>query len=95
MSPRMNNPGAILPEATSAIHDLVEAVHGAGVPPETMGLVHLRASQINGCSSCVVSGALAAKKAGETDERLASVAAWRETRGSAKLSGPPWGWPRP
>lgn len=78
MSPRMNNPAAILPEATKAIKDLVTAVHRAGVPSETMGLVHLRASQINGCSYCVVSGALGAKKAGETDERLAAVAAWRE-----------------
>jgi AhpD family alkylhydroperoxidase len=78
MSARMNNPATTLPEATSAIQALIKAVHRAGVPPETMGLVHLRASQINGCSACVVSGALGAKKAGETDERLAAVAAWRE-----------------
>jgi AhpD family alkylhydroperoxidase len=44
-----------------------------------MELVHLRASQINGCSPCVYSGAISAKKAGETDERLFAVAAWRET----------------
>jgi AhpD family alkylhydroperoxidase len=78
MSARMSNPAGTLPEATSAIHDLVKALHGAGVPSATMGLVHLRASQINGCSYCTVSGALGAKKAGETDERLAAVAAWRE-----------------
>jgi AhpD family alkylhydroperoxidase len=78
MSARMTNPAGTLPDATSAIHSLVKAVHGAGVPPATMGLVHLRASQINGCSFCTVSGALGAKKAGETDERLAAVAAWRE-----------------
>jgi len=78
MSPRMNNPAGILPEATGAIQALATAVYGAGVPPETMGLAHLRASQINGCSGCVVSGALGAKKAGESDERLAAVAAWRE-----------------
>jgi AhpD family alkylhydroperoxidase len=41
--------------------------------------VHLRASQINGCSACVDSGTKSARKAGETDERLAAVAAWRET----------------
>jgi AhpD family alkylhydroperoxidase len=44
-----------------------------------MELVHLRASQINGCSACVYSGATSAKKAGESDERLFAVAAWRET----------------
>ena len=40
--------------------------------------MHLRASQINGCSACVDSGARSARKAGETEERLATVAAWRE-----------------
>jgi AhpD family alkylhydroperoxidase len=49
-----------------------------GVPAATLGLVHLRASQINGCSACVDSGSRGAKKAGETDERLFAVAAWRE-----------------
>jgi len=44
-----------------------------------MELAHLRASQINGCSPCVYSGAISAKKAGESDERLFAVAAWRET----------------
>jgi AhpD family alkylhydroperoxidase len=48
------------------------------VPRKTLELVHLRASQINGCSYCVDSGARNAKKAGETDERLFAVAAWRE-----------------
>jgi AhpD family alkylhydroperoxidase len=44
-----------------------------------MELAHLRASQINGCSPCVYSGAVSAKKAGESDERLFAVVAWRET----------------
>jgi AhpD family alkylhydroperoxidase len=48
------------------------------VPGATLGLVHLRASQINGCSFCVDSGSKHAKQAGETDERLFAVAAWRE-----------------
>ncbi|HWE31162.1 MAG TPA: carboxymuconolactone decarboxylase family protein, partial [Polyangia bacterium] len=41
-------------------------------------LMHLRASQINGCSVCIDGGARQLKKAGETDERLFTVAAWRE-----------------
>jgi AhpD family alkylhydroperoxidase len=49
-----------------------------GVPLATLALVHLRTSQVNGCSACVDSGARSAKKAGETDERLFAVAAWRE-----------------
>ena len=41
--------------------------------------MHLRASQINGCSVCVDMHPKLAKRAGETDERLFSVAAWRDT----------------
>jgi AhpD family alkylhydroperoxidase len=40
--------------------------------------VHLRASQINGCSSCVEAGSCNAKRQGATDERLFAVAAWRD-----------------
>jgi AhpD family alkylhydroperoxidase len=61
------------------IQTLIKAAHSAGVPRSTMELAHLRASQINGCSPCVYSGAISAKKAGESDERLFAVAAWRET----------------
>jgi len=75
---RLTNPGMILPEATKAIQELVKVAMSAGVPPTTMKLVHLRASQINGCSFCTLSGSQAAKEAGETDERLFTVAAWRE-----------------
>jgi AhpD family alkylhydroperoxidase len=61
-----------------AIQDLYKATSKGGVPQQTLELVHLRASQINGCSACVDSGARSAKKAGETDERHFAVAAWRE-----------------
>jgi AhpD family alkylhydroperoxidase len=67
------------PEVMGAINALVKTVHSAGVAPATLELVHLRASQINGCSWCVNSGAQSAKAAGESDERLFTVAAWRET----------------
>jgi AhpD family alkylhydroperoxidase len=74
----MSNPATILPDATNGIQALLKATRKGGVPPATLELVHLRASQINGCSFCVDSGARSAKKAGETDERLFAVAAWRE-----------------
>ena len=48
------------------------------MPEPTLELVHLRASQINGCSVCLDGHSQAAKKAGETDERLFTLAAWRE-----------------
>lgn len=79
MQARMSNPAMILPDAMQPIQALLKATREGGVPQTTLELVHLRASQINGCSFCVVSGARSAKKAGETDERIFAVAAWRET----------------
>ena len=77
MEQRMKNPAVVIPEAMSAIQTLNSAIRQGGVPESTLALVHLRASQINGCSSCVDSGTKAAVKGGETSERLVAVAAWR------------------
>jgi AhpD family alkylhydroperoxidase len=76
---RMKNPAMIIPEAMKPIQALYAAIGQGGVPRATLELVHLRASQVNGCSHCVDSGWRAARKAGETDERIFAVAAWRET----------------
>ncbi|HEY6297652.1 MAG TPA: carboxymuconolactone decarboxylase family protein [Streptosporangiaceae bacterium] len=78
MQARMKNPAMVLPGVMQPIQALNEAVGQGGVPPTTLELVHLRVSQINGCSFCVDAGARTAKKGGETDERLFAVAAWRE-----------------
>ena len=78
MQPRMKNPAMVLTGAMEAIQGLFKATSRGGVPQQTLELVHLRASQINGCSACVDSGARNAKKAEETDERLFAVATWRE-----------------
>ena len=77
MEARMSNPAMIL-GAFEPVQALFKAVHAGGVDPATLDLVHLRASQINGCSSCVQAGAAGARKAGESEDRLATVAAWRE-----------------
>jgi AhpD family alkylhydroperoxidase len=74
----MKNPAALLPEAVKPLQTLYGVVQKGGVPPQTLHLVHLRASQINGCSFCVDSGVKHAKQSGETDERLFAVSAWRE-----------------
>jgi AhpD family alkylhydroperoxidase len=74
----MSNPATLLPDANTGIQALLKATHQGGVPRATLELVHLRASQINGCSYCVDSGARSAKKVGETDDRLFAVVAWRE-----------------
>jgi AhpD family alkylhydroperoxidase len=74
----MQNPAFILPGAMQPIQDIFKAVHAGGVDGQTLELVHLRVSQINGCSSCVDAGNKSGRKAGLSDERLATVVAWRE-----------------
>ncbi|MGH2479651.1 MAG: carboxymuconolactone decarboxylase family protein [Ktedonobacteraceae bacterium] len=78
MQARMSNPATILPDAMNGIQALTKATQQGGVPQTVLDLVHLRASQINGCSFCVDYGARSAKQTGETDERLFAIAAWRE-----------------
>ncbi|MBO0867559.1 MAG: carboxymuconolactone decarboxylase family protein [Micromonosporaceae bacterium] len=79
MQARLDGAAVAQPDVMKAINLLYKAARSTSLAPTTLELVHLRASQINGCSACVDSGARAAKKAGETDERLFAVAAWRET----------------
>ena len=78
MEARMKNPAMVL-DAMPAIQGLYKAMYSSGIDPRMLELVHLRASQINGCSACVSSGVEQAKKQGETDERLHQVVAWRES----------------
>lgn len=78
MQARIGNPAVILPDVMQAILTLKAATEKGGVPAQTLELAHLRASQINGCSACIDWGTRAARKAGESDERLFMVAAWRE-----------------
>jgi AhpD family alkylhydroperoxidase len=78
MQSRMNNPVMVIPDAIKALHELSSAVGKCGVPKSTLGLVELRASQINGCGVCVDMHARQMRQAGETDERLFAVAAWRD-----------------
>ena len=76
---RMKNPAMLLPEAVKAIHALVAAMKTDAIPARTLELVHLRVSQINGCGACLDMHARTLKDGGETNERLFTVAAWRET----------------
>lgn len=78
MQARMNHPVQVLPAAMEALISLNKAVEAEGVPYETHKLVHLRASQINGCSACVDMHARELKKAGVSDQRIFAVSAWRE-----------------
>ena len=78
MHSRMTNPVFVVPEALKALNVLQSSIAKNGVPDTTLELVRLRASQINGCSLCVEMHARDLRKAGEKDDRLFAVAAWRE-----------------
>ena len=79
MQARMSNPALFVPGALPALIALDTSTQHADLPDVTRKLVHLRASQINGCGVCVDMHARELKQAGESDERLFAVAAWRET----------------
>jgi AhpD family alkylhydroperoxidase len=66
------------PDVTTGVQHIYKAVYSAGVPAETLSLVHLRASQINGCSACVGAGTASSLKAGVSTEKLLAVSAWYE-----------------
>ncbi|WP_449065149.1 carboxymuconolactone decarboxylase family protein [Planomonospora algeriensis] len=78
MQARMKNPAMIVPAALQPIQDLAKAARSQGVPEELLEMVHLRVSQINGCSFCVDAGLKNLRKLGESDERIGLVSAWRE-----------------
>ena len=78
MEARMRNPALVLPEAMKALQALSKAVETGGVPPRTLELVRLRASQINGCSVSAEMHARELRWEGETDDRLFTLAAWRD-----------------
>jgi AhpD family alkylhydroperoxidase len=67
MQARMKNPTMLGPDALKALQALHSAAEKGGVPSTTLGLIHLRASQVNGCSFCVDMGSRTARKAGELD----------------------------
>lgn len=78
MEPRMKQPVMVLDGAYEAMMGLGKAVGRGGLPPVLKTMVDLRASQINGCTFCVDMHARELREAGESDERIFAVAAWRD-----------------
>jgi AhpD family alkylhydroperoxidase len=82
MKPRMTSPVLSIPDVLESLQAISKATADAGaqagLSQDTIDLISLRASQINGCAVCLDMHARALKKAGESDERLATLAAWRE-----------------
>jgi AhpD family alkylhydroperoxidase len=78
MEPRITNPALAVPGALQALLAFSATIDKTGLSETTRELVNLRAGQINGCSVCLQMHAAAARKAGESDERLDTVAGWRD-----------------
>jgi AhpD family alkylhydroperoxidase len=78
MQARMKNVVAVVPDALRALQALSKATQQGGVPARTLELIHLRVSQINGCSVCLDGHWRALQKEGESMERLMTLAGWRD-----------------
>ncbi|MGH3466493.1 MAG: carboxymuconolactone decarboxylase family protein [Thermocrispum sp.] len=70
----MTNPSLVIPDALQPLLDLSKIIGKVGVPQETLGLVRLRVSQINGRGIRIPSN----PASGTADDRLLLVAGWRD-----------------
>lgn len=78
---RMKNPALVVPGALEAVQALIAATRSSGdLDERTLALVHLRVSQVNGCSACVDIDWQSVKEMGQDEmRRHFTVAAWRES----------------
>ena len=79
MQARIKNPVMLFPAAYEAMLKLGAATESAGIPKTTHYLMHVRASQINGCSVCLDMHTRELVHAGEPNERIFTIAAWHDT----------------
>ncbi|WP_432719618.1 carboxymuconolactone decarboxylase family protein [Jeongeupia wiesaeckerbachi] len=77
MTPRLN-PFAAAPQLMQAVLDLEAQVKQCGLEHSLIELVKVRASQLNGCAYCIHMHTTDARAAGEREERLYLLDAWRE-----------------
>jgi AhpD family alkylhydroperoxidase len=75
---RIGQPAMVVPGAMEALQGVAAAVAATGLPQRTIDLVNVRVSQINSCGVCLLGDVHIAKRHGETDDRLAVLAGWRE-----------------
>lgn len=69
------------PAAMQGMLALQDAVNRCGLEHALLELVKMRASQLNGCAHCLAMHARDARQAGEREERLHLLPAWREVPG--------------
>ena len=70
---------AAAPRGYAAMNRLQSYVDGCGLERDLLELVKIRASQINGCAYCIDMHTKDARAAGESEQRLYGLSAWRET----------------
>ncbi|MER5733892.1 carboxymuconolactone decarboxylase family protein [Streptomyces sp. NPDC002138] len=75
---RMSDPTELIPELATIGGALYKATGNRSVPRTTMGLIHLRAGQIVGNTYLTLMHSSLLRKAGESEERIAAVASWRD-----------------
>jgi AhpD family alkylhydroperoxidase len=73
------NPYAAAPNAIKTVMAMENYVKESGLEMPLIELVKMRASQINGCAFCLNMHSHDARAAGETEQRLHVLPAWRET----------------
>jgi len=72
------DPMKVSPGAYKVMSAMQAHVDGSGLERQLLELVKIRASQINGCAYCLAMHTGDARKAGESDERMHLLSAWRE-----------------
>lgn len=77
MTPRLD-PFAAAPELARAWFAFSTKVEGSGLERPLLELVKIRASQINACANCLNMHTFEARQGGETEQRIALLAAWQE-----------------
>ncbi|GAA5190907.1 carboxymuconolactone decarboxylase family protein [Rugosimonospora acidiphila] len=78
LTSRLPDPTELFPEMTSVAGGMIKATHNGSIPRTTISLVHLRAGQLVGSTYHTVRQTGELRKAGETEERITSVASWRD-----------------
>ena len=67
------------PGAYAAMLGLEKYLYSSGFEPKLLHMIKMRVSQINGCAYCLDMHSKDARAAGETEQRLYALPAWRET----------------
>ena len=79
MNPRIDVTKYLKADLGRAMLGLSAASEASGLEPSLRELVKIRASQINGCAYCIDMHTKDARLAGETEQRIYALNAWRET----------------